>query len=616
MAIPLKSLYEVEHKSDQKPYQWYYRIRIYDSELVADVNREMETEGDGWRLTYSGDEDDLLATIIPSSVILYFVVKNQTDQDFIDELSQFQESRFYIAIDRRKRNDVFIWEPFWYGVVTQDLIRYTDTRGCFPYTVEINAIDGLTRLKEKDGNILEGPAGYFDVLELFNKLFSVCLPLDMYEDTDVLFAHNIRWFCDRHPASSDGVAPIDPLRFTKVDQVYLFLNPDSSTIGYSYINWYTILDRMCKSYGCRIIHAKGRMNIIQIEQYDKRQAATIDFNHYGKKYVTPLTPNMLIDSATGTIAFNQSEDLRLDYLMELSLANGQYNLLEQYSQFKAEWKALGPQPLFTPAQQDWTIQQCSNRAVPYDVGCHLGFSKEYIGLGGPWGAYIDFYIEITEVDSPYSKRYLNQKNQWDTNSNVKRRITKTGNSPNASYVNVTWNQFLPPVPFDCTTCVRIEILGVYGFYPDVPPIYKDPIIAITLDPQPERIVYVYDIPAYAESSLSYVVNDLMFANNEDSAIVPNAVIWSYQNQWEWQYLWTRPTPAGTPSDKYSDFLGQRVINLYNDISRKKYYGTLWSDWFPFMSLEYDNHVFIANSCEFTPQSGEWIVTLLEIRDES
>lgn len=619
MAIPLNSLYVFESQSDQHPVKYYYRVTIYDSELLVPADTPMELYGDGFLLNYTGDENDLLATVIPSYVRLNFVVRNETDQDFIDTLLEFQEDRFFLSIERAISPDAETFDPYWYGVIAQDLIRYDDSRGCFPYNMEINAIDGLTRLKERDGNILEGTAGFFDMNELIVKMLLESAPVQMYETTDVLFAHNIKWFSNRMWDSFNSVSPIDPLRFTKMSKVNLFLIPDSSTLGYTYVKWFDVLERICKAYGCRMIHAKGRMNLIQVEQYDTRLAAsTKTFQHYSKNYVTPTSPNMLVSSFFGPIAYNVLESMRYATPFETPIVGGQYNQLPQYSKVKLEWQVTGPNNIITPAQQDWSIQQCSNAAIPFDVGAYLSVSKEFLGISGAWGLYYDLYIEITNVDTPYQKRYLAQNNSWSTNAASFRRITKTGNTnPPTSPVTVFWDQFIPPVPFDCTICIRLDITNVYGFFiPGPSPYPKDPIINIFLNPQPERLVYIYDIPNYTQSSLTYEVDNLLFSNYGDNAITPLHSIWTWANQWEPNILWSKSLPSTLPHDSYTDFFGKSNINLYNDISRKKLYSTLWSDWNPFLSIDYDDHVYIANECEFSLQSGEWKTTLLEIRDES
>ena len=90
MGVPMFYAYERLICSDTKPDPIYYRVRLLDDELTGHLEREAELEGDGFVLTYEGDENNILARIIASSVQINFVVNNQEDEDWINVLAEFQ----------------------------------------------------------------------------------------------------------------------------------------------------------------------------------------------------------------------------------------------------------------------------------------------------------------------------------------------------------------------------------------------------------------------------------------------------------------------------------------------------------------------------------------------
>jgi hypothetical protein len=95
------------------------------------------------KLVYKGDTNDIHAPILTSSVSLSFLIPNGTIAAIFTGLVGAAEESYRLKIEKGVGNDLF-----WAGFVIPDQVVIQDKP--YPYEFSITAVDGITRLKDKD----------------------------------------------------------------------------------------------------------------------------------------------------------------------------------------------------------------------------------------------------------------------------------------------------------------------------------------------------------------------------------------------------------------------------------------------------------------------------------
>jgi hypothetical protein len=124
----------------QSVNDYSYRVKIIDTEYVGDpLDYDI---GPNILIETQGNDRDLTEYIYTASATIDVFINNEASQDFLDDLINANEGRFYLQIDYYADNNTyFLGRIISNGISIEDRLQ--------PF-VKVQAIDGLTNLKNKD----------------------------------------------------------------------------------------------------------------------------------------------------------------------------------------------------------------------------------------------------------------------------------------------------------------------------------------------------------------------------------------------------------------------------------------------------------------------------------
>lgn len=271
-----------------------YRIEIYDQIATSAYRDKRGTLGGGAAsIKYGSDGSSMFATLKPSTLTLDFMVTDIAVASYINQLRTDRNERdVYINMYREtvSGTDDPLNAPIWGGYLLMDLSDEPDDS--VPYSITLNAIDGLASLKYFDfvpktttqnpdslydvgDTFIPDPSnagGQYDTWRTFVDLISICMSYTGHYTTTTgstsspKIATAARWYNGMHPNITD-----DPLlkTRTKPKNLYTTKTEDDDTIKYKAKSCYDVLKGICKAWGMRVILWNNRWYFIQINQFRK-----------------------------------------------------------------------------------------------------------------------------------------------------------------------------------------------------------------------------------------------------------------------------------------------------------------------------------------------------------
>ncbi len=271
------------------------------------VKPEVEmTMGEGGPvIEYETDQEDRFSPILSSSCKIPFLVQDNDERLFINNLrTLYQEREIYIHIYRATSSTYQSVAPLWSGFCVMDIGKGVDQ--AFPYVQELKFVDGLSLLKDIDfvdldvtggtppfnervqgnyatENMYYGPATYiFWFREILKKTGASLSGANGQGVTqDYGFTTCINWY--NGDMDNTGQSE-DPLEKTKC-QVSMFHRKDDQSV-YFPENCYTVLKELLRHWGARITYWKHQFWIVQIPEYITGESGTIDNpqNNFSRLY--------------------------------------------------------------------------------------------------------------------------------------------------------------------------------------------------------------------------------------------------------------------------------------------------------------------------------------------
>jgi len=284
-----------------------YKIEIHDTEFVG-VVESFNVSGDGFALSYDGQTDNIVSSIIGSQCDIFAYNNTSTFNNLIEDLKLYQEERFFVRI--YKRIDITdFFEPrvvadggtvesmsclladvaelggsaqmelFWTGIILQDLIEIEDVSK--PYIFKISATDGIGHLanQEYTGTVNT------TVNDLLKSAIDAIGMADLYSSTDPYFATTVNIW-DTNQVYSTAT---DVLNVTRFDALVYAEKDEDGTVTYS--NYLTIINELCLSFGARFYQKNGAF---YFEQYLERSVDIRRVFEYDKTGVQ-LSNNLVDD---------------------------------------------------------------------------------------------------------------------------------------------------------------------------------------------------------------------------------------------------------------------------------------------------------------------------------
>lgn len=237
----------------------YYRCRIKASGAV-DV--PVNWAGEMFRLKYRPESNDITSWASPSSLEIFLYQEDTNVQDFLAEVTQYQQDTYYVELD--ESSDGVTYSPYWRGILLQDQIKYLEASE--PFVVKLTATDGLNLLKTKDANFTNTvTTGYTrtslkDVIRL--ALLETGLG-ELYGINDDFLVTSINWWDTNqsYSARSDPFATLflDVRAFEESVAI-----PNTTLVSTSYKSCFEVLEQICRRFGARIHMSEGLFWVEQI----------------------------------------------------------------------------------------------------------------------------------------------------------------------------------------------------------------------------------------------------------------------------------------------------------------------------------------------------------------
>ena len=265
----------------------WFKVYIRDTVLPNNANRDFKSEG-GFTIDYPTNDNKPNDVFYGSNCTIPFLVEDSNGQAFIDALIETQEERFFIEINNFDGVDE---TPYWRGLVITDEVEHENKD--FPYVVNIVAVDGVSQLKGRDAPNINGfvDIGGFSypktLLESITEILRTTSIAVLFESADDFIVTNFRWF---ETGMEQGlIDPFANLRYPTLNIEFEYKDfPVDTTIKVE--DCFTILERLLKPLGCRIIQLNGCFHIVQIANY---KTNNVTFYRYTIDYArTQQNPNV------------------------------------------------------------------------------------------------------------------------------------------------------------------------------------------------------------------------------------------------------------------------------------------------------------------------------------
>jgi len=213
-------------------------------------------------------DEDALACVISTQLNITFIVSTESDYSNFPDLLNYNDTKYYVELTI---DNVIKWR----GYLFNDYVNLTFTTGI--QEINLTCIDGLSFLRYNIYNPTENSNGLIKLLDLINNTLYL---LPSYTNTSMYMCCS--YFAtgmNNRSASTDN----DPF-----NQSYQYRR---DFIG---LDYYTILQNIMLSFGCRLFQAEGDWYVLPMNE----MASTI---YYSKYVITSTTPSF---DSSGT--FNKS----------------------------------------------------------------------------------------------------------------------------------------------------------------------------------------------------------------------------------------------------------------------------------------------------------------------
>ena len=216
-------------------------------------------------LSPNSSNEDPIATIVSSQLNISFIISNQDDYDNFPDLLNFDETKYYVEL-------VIAGQIKWRGFLLNDYVQVPFTTG--NQEVSINCIDGLSFLRYI---YYDGDVNTNSLVKLID-MIGLCLNALPFDDMIFLYAccsYYAEGMFDRGDAAGD-----EP-----------FIQTFQYKRDFYKLDYYTILENIIKTFGCRLFQANGDWYILPMNQ----QADIIYYTRY-------VIENVPINSGNGILS--------------------------------------------------------------------------------------------------------------------------------------------------------------------------------------------------------------------------------------------------------------------------------------------------------------------------
>jgi len=249
-------------------------VKIYE---LDPANSSIYTyEATSIQIQPNSNEEDPIGGIISSQLNVSFLISDESDYFNFPDLLNFNDSKYYVEL-------VINSNIKWKGFLFNDYVNVEFTTG--NQEVNIVCIDGLSFLRY---NIYDSNISINDTTTLLN-IIGTSLNKLSYPVQTFIYAccsYYAAGMFDRDDAAGD-----EPFK-----QTYQYRR------DFVDLDYYTILDNIIKSFGCRLFQANGDWYILPMNQ----MATTIYYTRYVVEDVPSNSGNGILNNIVNIVPYNQN----------------------------------------------------------------------------------------------------------------------------------------------------------------------------------------------------------------------------------------------------------------------------------------------------------------------
>lgn len=412
-------------------------VDIYEKDYIGSVTSYQAVYV---ALKPNSAEEDPIGTIISSELDVSFTISTEEDYANFLDLLDYDDTKYYVEL---LINNAVKWKGFLFN----DYAEVGFTGGT--QQVSLNAIDGLSLLRY---SFFDGFENTNDNVKLLD-IIGTCLNKLQYKDMSFFYSlcsYYAEGMFDRGDAVGD-----EPF-----SQTYQFKR---DFVG---LDYYTVLDNIVKSFGCRLFQANGDWYIIPMNQ--------METTLYYTRYVVEDTPtvsgsgifvnNVTIQPyAEGNVHFVGGDQVKIVKKGYPTIeANIPFDSATNYI-FNGEFKNVD---LITDVAQGWWVTKIGGANVDFieSSSAQLNICLMFAGPGkearlsnkfpGPTGIYeftpkmygpgaslsfelqectIRLYISVLVGSTTY---YLNTDNKWQTTETFRNVSSTAFNTFNTETIEI------------------------------------------------------------------------------------------------------------------------------------------------------------------------------------
>lgn len=248
-------------------------VKIYEEDPL---NSNVYTyEATSIQIQPNSNEEDPIGGIISSQLNVSFLISDESDYANFPDLLNFNDNKYYV--------ELVIGENIkWKGFLFNDYVNVEFTTG--NQEVNIVCVDGLSFLRY---NIYDSNISINDIVKLLD-IIGTALNKLPYPNMTFIYAccsYYAAGMFDRADAGGD-----EPFK-----QAYQYRR------DFVDLDYYTILDNIIKSFGCRLFQANGDWYILPMNQ----MATTIYYTRYVVEDEPTISGNGVLSNTINIQAYNE-----------------------------------------------------------------------------------------------------------------------------------------------------------------------------------------------------------------------------------------------------------------------------------------------------------------------
>lgn len=271
-----------------------FTVEVYDSVTVSPPDYTINGDAAA-EISYEGAEMlHPFSKVLGSNCVARVRISNDTEQGYLNTIINGLEDQFYLIL---KKGSTVIWR----GMLLKDMIEVQ--RQSYPYSVTLNATDGLKRLG--DIKIAIPTSGSQNLVRLLNDLLSETkIQKANFGGSDAFLTTSVRYFeISMHDVYANST---DPLRYAKLYNAQRLYRKTSTGSTVEYESYLTTLEDLCRVFGMRIFMRNGHFYAVQVDAWSESKLKLHSYT-YDATFNSP--PTTLASGTASYAAFNHAESI-------------------------------------------------------------------------------------------------------------------------------------------------------------------------------------------------------------------------------------------------------------------------------------------------------------------